>query len=65
MYNCVMQRIVNNFKRKEVRKELRKNQTPQEVILWARYELTKLDVNGKDKLVSVHISQIFIVGKNF
>ncbi len=31
-----MPRVVNNFKRKEVRKELRKNQTPQEVILWAR-----------------------------
>ena len=31
-----MSRIVNNFKRKEARKELRKNQTPQEIILWSR-----------------------------
>ena len=31
-----MPRIVNNFKRREIRKELRKNQTPQETILWSR-----------------------------
>ncbi len=31
-----MPRIINNFKRKEVRKELRRNQTPQETILWSR-----------------------------
>ena len=31
-----MSRIVNNFKRKDIRKELRKNQTPQEIILWSR-----------------------------
>jgi len=31
-----MPRIINNFHRKEVRKELRKNQTPQEIILWAK-----------------------------
>ena len=31
-----MPRIVNNFKRKEIRKELRKNQTPQEIILWSK-----------------------------
>ncbi|MCX6752599.1 MAG: DUF559 domain-containing protein [Candidatus Nomurabacteria bacterium] len=31
-----MRRIVNNFLRKEVRKELRKNQTPQEIILWSK-----------------------------
>ena len=31
-----MPRIINNFKRKEIRKELRKNQTSQEVILWAK-----------------------------
>ena len=31
-----MSRIINNFKRKEIRKELRKNQTPQEVILWSK-----------------------------
>ena len=31
-----MPRIINNFQRKGVRKELRKNQTPQEIILWAR-----------------------------
>jgi len=31
-----MKRIINNFKRKEVRKSLRKTQTPQETILWAR-----------------------------
>ena len=36
VYNHHMSRIVNNFKRKEVRKELRKNQTPQEVVLWSR-----------------------------
>lgn len=31
-----MPRIINNFKRKGVRKELRKNQTPQEIILWSK-----------------------------
>ncbi|MCC7160241.1 endonuclease domain-containing protein [Candidatus Nomurabacteria bacterium] len=31
-----MPRIVNNFKRKKIRKELRKNQTPQETILWSK-----------------------------
>lgn len=31
-----MSRIVNNFKRKEIRKLLRKNQTPQEIILWSK-----------------------------
>jgi very-short-patch-repair endonuclease len=31
-----MPRIVNNFKRKDIRKELRKNQTPQEIILWSK-----------------------------
>jgi len=31
-----MPRIINNFKRKEVRQELRRNQTPQEIILWAK-----------------------------
>jgi len=31
-----MSRIINNFQRKLVRKELRENQTPQEIILWAR-----------------------------
>lgn len=31
-----MLRIINNFKRKEIRKELRKNQTPQEIILWSK-----------------------------
>lgn len=31
-----MPRIINNFKRKEVRLELRKNQTPQETILWSK-----------------------------
>ena len=36
MYNPIMPRIVNNFKRREIRKELRKNQTPQETILWSR-----------------------------
>ena len=29
-----MPRIINNFKRKNIRKELRKNQTPEEIILW-------------------------------
>lgn len=36
MYNCIMPRIINSFSRKEVRKELRKNQTPQEIILWSK-----------------------------
>ena len=31
-----MPRIVNNFLRKNIRKELRKNQTPHEIILWSR-----------------------------
>lgn len=31
-----MSRIVNNFQRKDIRKKLRKNQTPQETILWAK-----------------------------
>jgi len=31
-----MTRIINNFQRKDVRKELRKNQTPQEIILWSK-----------------------------
>ncbi|MBP6931751.1 MAG: endonuclease domain-containing protein [Candidatus Pacebacteria bacterium] len=31
-----MKRIINNFKRKEIRKNLRRTQTPQEIILWAR-----------------------------
>ena len=31
-----MSRIINNFKRKDIRKELRKNQTPQEIILWSK-----------------------------
>ena len=31
-----MPRIINNFQRKEIRKELRKNQTPQEIILWSK-----------------------------
>jgi very-short-patch-repair endonuclease len=31
-----MERIINNFQRKGVRKELRKNQTPQEIILWSK-----------------------------
>ena len=31
-----MPRLINNFKRIEIRKELRKNQTPQEVILWSK-----------------------------
>ena len=31
-----MNRIINNFKRKEVRRKLRKSQTPQEIILWAK-----------------------------
>ena len=31
-----MPRIINNFQRKGVRLELRKNQTPQETILWAK-----------------------------
>ena len=31
-----MPRIINNFLRKEIRKELRKNQTPQEIILWSK-----------------------------
>jgi very-short-patch-repair endonuclease len=31
-----MSRIINNFQRKGVRLELRKNQTPQEIILWSR-----------------------------
>lgn len=35
-YNDGVSRIINNYKRKDVRKELRKNQTPQEIILWAR-----------------------------
>lgn len=35
-YTYLMPRIVNNFKRLEVRKGLRKNQTPEEIILWAK-----------------------------
>lgn len=35
-YNDLMPRIINNFQRKGVRLELRKNQTPQETILWAK-----------------------------
>jgi len=31
-----MPRIVNNKKRIEIRKQLRKNQTPQEIILWSK-----------------------------
>ena len=31
-----MNRIINNFTRKEVRKELRKNETPEEKILWEK-----------------------------
>ena len=31
-----MVRIVNNKKRADVRKQLRKNQTPQEIILWSK-----------------------------
>jgi len=31
-----MPRIINNFRRKNVRKELRRNQTPQEIILWSK-----------------------------
>jgi len=31
-----MPRIINNFQRKNIRKELRKNQTPQETILWSK-----------------------------
>ena len=31
-----MPRIINNFQRKDIRKELRKNQTPQEIILWSK-----------------------------
>ena len=31
-----MPRIINNFKRKNIRKDLRKNQTPQEIILWSK-----------------------------
>ena len=31
-----MIRIINNRKRIEVRKQLRKNQTPQEIILWSK-----------------------------
>ncbi|MDQ3075847.1 MAG: endonuclease domain-containing protein [bacterium] len=31
-----MPRLINNFQRKEIRKELRKNQTPQEIILWSK-----------------------------
>jgi very-short-patch-repair endonuclease len=36
VYNHHMPRIINNFKRKTVRKELRKNQTPQEIVLWSK-----------------------------
>lgn len=36
MYNCIMSRIINNFSRKKIRKELRKSQTPQEIILWSK-----------------------------
>jgi len=35
-YNDSVTRIVNNYKRKEVRRNLRRAQTPQEIILWAR-----------------------------
>jgi very-short-patch-repair endonuclease len=31
-----MPRIINNRKRIEIRKQLRKNQTPQETILWSK-----------------------------
>ena len=31
-----MPRIINNFQRKEVRKVLRRNPTPQEIILWSK-----------------------------
>src|ERR1039457_2972429 len=31
-----MPRIINNFQRKNIRKELRRNQTPQEIILWSK-----------------------------
>jgi len=31
-----MPRIINNRKRIEVRKQLRKNQTPEEIILWSK-----------------------------
>ena len=31
-----MLRIINNFLKKEVRKNLRKNQTSQEIILWSK-----------------------------
>lgn len=31
-----MPRTVNNFQRKDIRKELRRNQTAQEIILWAK-----------------------------
>ncbi len=31
-----MSRIINNFSKKEIRKDLRKNQTPEEKLLWLK-----------------------------
>ena len=42
-----MLRIINNFKRKEIRKGLRKNQTPQEAILWARLRNNQTEYKWK------------------
>ena len=42
-----MPRLINNFKRKEIRKELRKNQTPQEEKLWFEIRNNKLGAKFK------------------
>ncbi len=42
-----MPRVINNFKRKSIRKELRENQTPQEAILWSKLRNNQTQYNGK------------------
>jgi very-short-patch-repair endonuclease len=42
-----MPRIINNFKRKSIRKVLRKKQTPQERILWARLRRNQIENKWK------------------
>jgi very-short-patch-repair endonuclease len=42
-----MPRIINNFQRKDIRKELRKNQTPQEIILWSKLRNNQTEYKWK------------------
>ena len=59
-----MSRIIYNFKRKEVRKELRKNQTPQERILWAKLRSNQTEYKWKRQVsVGPYIADFYCAKK--